>query len=558
MLPDVHWTVDGHAVQISDWSCNNVTNFGFDQFRGVAGAAQARSLPSDVAQGSVVTGYTDYGAVVWQGRLSAPPTMGQDSTVVLAAQGHAFSALKMMQRLALRLAFPSMWQLAHIAPLNYPADSTTEFSIKTGIFSYSGEDADGVHNALAMSNVTSATKVAVAVWVPGMRFKRAAGRHGMGSAGSTEDVIALSTADGPNIAGTIRDERVKGGGGMTEAFDITFVNPGDAVVLAHREQTTTFGFNTAFLGGGDELILSGTFAHDLIIQGDTDATHLWTEEAAKAIGDRLGYDTSSIGAPGVVQLPNFDWPGGAASALSELGATDDLRWRVLESTVDVTADITAKLEYGPYERVWEVSGATGATWQLEPLELYNRVVAQYITPSGGVTQVVIDADPDPLWSSGLVNELHLNLSGRQLVVDVPNQVAHKALKAALEQRYRGRISAARIFEAGTGREATYEVRAGDLVRIIDHSSASDLLLRIADVEFSPAGATIGCEASALPIGALGVIGGPQTTLPVRPQTEGFPDPVGEEEPVAESTPFTGPAAEPIVGGSGPPPPPPRL
>jgi hypothetical protein len=233
------------------------------------------------------------------------------------------------------------------------------------------------------------------------------------------------------------------------------------------------------------------------IYAETAASTVWSSDIAKAVGDSLGFDTSRIGLVGLGPLSQWDWAGGAASGLDDLAGRDDACWRVFED--EGSGPI---LEFGPYTKTWEVSGRTGARWNLNPLELYNRAVAQWVG-TRGLVQFALDAEPDPLEDSGIINELQVNLSGLVLDTDSAVQSAWRILQAGLAQRYRGTISTVRAFEATSGREATYEVRPGDLVRITDFGEdGQSLTLRIADVEYGPQGISIGIEAPAIPIGAL--------------------------------------------------------
>jgi hypothetical protein len=161
----------------------------------------------------------------------------------------------------------------------------------------------------------------------------------------------------------------------------------------------------------------------------------------------------------------------------------------------------------PWHHTWEVSAQTGATWDLNPLERYKRIVLQFLNVDNTLNQIRIDAPesfgvPETVQSE-LVGSLADNQDSSALAVSA----AWRQLTANLRQRYRGRVSFARCRDAQSGREAPYEVRAGDLIRITDFSIDGSLTLRIHDVSFTPEGVTVGIEAPALPLG--GAVSGAQ-------------------------------------------------
>ena len=442
-LPRIYWTIDGYPVQMADWSCNDLANLGYDQMRGVIASSRSRALPSDVMQGSLVIAWTEYGAVAWQGRLSSPPKELQDGRTVLAAQGHGWAAAKYNRRFPLRIVDPAAFQLGHQAPLNFPlagftnANMSLNFSrVEVSGYGLTMPDRD---NALNFeSGGDTGTKVAVAIWAPGARFLRFRGLV------IPNGTITIGAADGPNIAGTyagsdlvgtFRKEKVVT---STQVVDLSFAAPGDAVVV---EWTGSGALSAA---GGFTGIASFT------VYADLDEDPLYPGGVARAIGDRLGWDTSRVTNLSGPALERFDWAAGAAAGLDEAAFYADRCWRVGADDGD-----GAVLEFVPYAKVWEVSARTGARWDLDPLELYNRIVAQFTTDALTLGQVAFEASPDPLGAKGLVNEIGLNLAGQFGSNDLPATIAHKMLKAGLAQRWRGRVQVARAFEAGTGREATY-------------------------------------------------------------------------------------------------------
>jgi hypothetical protein len=202
---------------------------------------------------------------------------------------------------------------------------------------------------------------------------------------------------------------------------------------------------------------------------------------------------------------------------------------------------------GPYgRRTWEVSAATGARWDLTPLERYRRAVVQFLNVDNSLNQVTLDAPDFYNLPEDVNNELKGSLVDSQQNGDLAFPVAWRMLRRALEQRYRGTVTFARAFESGSGREATYEVRAGDLLKITDFSLDDSLTLRIHDVDCSPSGVTVGIEAPSLPLGPAITGGTPSGLAVARPLTAGtegttaYVPPGGPAAPPTDTRPYTPP------------------
>lgn len=481
-LPRVFCTIDDEPIGLANWSANSRANLGHDQLRGRITAERARGLLPRVTQGSVVKLWSETGFPLWQGRLALPPKPEVPGVASIAAQGHGYAAVKFAQRFPVRVRTGAAFTWASQAPLNMPSVFAAATTVPQ-VGGISKHPAGGTFDPPAVGFTgLGMNRCGAAIWAPGVRFVRLTGQLRSPEGGPAP--VRAMTADGPNVALTARTEYQTD---TSATVDLTFTHPGDCFIVEyarHLLDATTRDWI-------DERLLT-----DFTLYAETDADHVWTGDIAKVIGARVGYDTSRIGRVGLGPFSQWDWAGGAASGLDDLASRDDLCWRVLED-----AGSGPVLEFGPYRKVWEVSGRTGARWNLDPLELYNRVVAQWVD-TRGLVQVEYDADPDPLEMAGLENEVQVSLAGLTLDPDSASQTAWRILQAALAQRYRGTISTARAFEAGSGREATYEVRPGDLVRIRDFSLDGSITLRITDVEYGPDGISIGIEAPAIPMGAL--------------------------------------------------------
>jgi len=227
-----------------------------------------------------------------------------------------------------------------------------------------------------------------------------------------------------------------------------------------------------------------------------------------------------------------------ATALSALASLDDFVW-------GYWAD--GKPTFEPWGlREWDVSADTGATWTLDPLEVYNEVVVTYTPFRTGsllsqqtVQQITIHADPDP--TPGITNQYAVSIGGEQQSSALAMNAGFRLLAALGQQRYRGQIRAVHAFEAKpkTGRDAVYEVRPGDCVRIRDFSPEGDsITLRIHDVEYTNAGIVMGVEMPAIvtgltiPSGGASVAGVAAQRVGASPGYMG-PEPVAAPKPEHE-------------------------
>lgn len=484
-LPAVFWTIDDYQVDVAEWSCSNRVNLGFDQMRGTMSRDALLGLPWTSGQGSVVTGTARDGAVMWEGRLSAPPQIGADGTVGIAAQGHAYAATKSAARLPIKAVAPEAWVVGNSSPLDMPQTATAQ---PVASYSASGQQ----RNNKVTITVTSATDTSLVFWARGSRLTRfSCSQLGVPTAG-----VVLYVADGPNVNETKRQFYSSTTGDNT-ARNLEVPYPGDALIVQFLWSSPTTSSESIV----DPIIYSGADPYPQNI--------VYAHYIGRAIANVVGWDASTIGEEGAVSWPEFDWAGDVAGALSEAVAPEDYRWRVLEDRGKGPV-----LELGDWSRTWEVSGAAGARWNLDALERYNRVVVSYLDALGKGKQEVAEADPDPLAAAGITNELLATVGGLQAVDEsspLAETMAAALLETALTQRYRGNINTAHAIDQDTGRDAPYEVRAGDLVKITDFSlTDGSITLRIDDVTFTPDGVQIGIAAPSYTTGAAPTTAGGAT------------------------------------------------
>jgi len=477
MISPLRVCVDGYPVDMDNLDASSRANLGYDQLRAISSHDAFSRLPWTAGLGSVVTVYDDTDQVAWEGRLSASPTIAPDETVRLAAQGHAYQSAKSVRRLPIKVTSPLGWVVANTSPLDFPQTASAQPTI-----AYSASGALAV-NRFTFS-YTSATDVSVAYFAPGARIRRFT-FGGLTPSGTPTIKVWGAVGPGINVTKvlltTLSAAEIQAGG-TTVSIP---ANDFDCIII--------------------NLIYSGATSGSLtvtnpIVWGTETFDTLKSHRIAAAIGELFGWDTSTIEAAGTVIWPSFDWGADAAGGLSEASLPDDFRWRVLDDRGSGPV-----LEFGPWERTWEVSASEGATWTLDPLEPYTKVVVQYLDTLGKARAVTSVLDPDP-YLGRITNELRAVAGGLESVDSpsgLPQAMADNLLEWATSARWRGSISASVVREAGTGLVAPNQVRGGDLVRITDFSPTDgSVTLRVSEVQLGPYGITMGIEAPAIPGGSL--------------------------------------------------------
>jgi hypothetical protein len=465
-LPAVSWTIDGLSTPLLGWTATTTAFGGFGQMRGSILEADARRIPSSVTQGSVVTGYTSGGFVVYQGRLSAPPAI-RGGLASFAAQGESVRAVKRANRLTYQKRGEDSWTDKTSAPHLYVSHpDQIHMTINPGGILF---------NFAPGETITPGENAGVAFWAPGPQGVAGLWRCQFSFLSSFIDPdwkLECYNMVGPSGAGSlIGTVNISA---LTSAVDFSAGIGLDQMILLLK-----YGGTSTKVLGGDYVLI-----RDLRVNSIAAGDSYLGSEVVTDVGRRLGFDVMGVVGSGLNILP-LDWTSGSwAELLSYIATLEDRYWRVVEDS---------KLEYDAWgTKEWTVYQADGALVDLTPLELYNQVTVKYVDVGGAPREVTVTASPDPLAASGQVNVWTESLSDVQPDPDLPTAVANNLLPRVSTLRETGRIDVVKAYDS-TGREAVREIRAGDTVRVADRDMNTASLHRIFEVEQDAEGVSLGIE-----------------------------------------------------------------
>ncbi len=469
-LPPVRWEVDGQPIDVAGWSANCKANYGFDQFRGMAPERQIRRHPTSIAEGAVVTGYTDDSTEpVWQGEVTlAPQIMGGQAQLV--AQGFAHRAASRNDFLAFGVQAGGAvldQALADGLAVSSPSNSEVDFTMPASA-SHGGDLINAVWANLG--------------WIPVSVQVRA----------------VLVSGTGPtNFMISVQAQR-RNGGWMLMGWDDTSLPWSANVPVA---TWTDWGglVDTIRLQWDDNDATSGPYeiavtGVALIAQTPSGTAYLapvTLPQVLHEIAVTLGFDDSRVSETlHGLTYSGLSWGQPYDQLASYVAGHDGGRWLCLENRGSGPA-----LEYGPYggfdgTRSWRVRGALPS---LAPQARYSGVAVSY-QESGinGSQQKIADSSPAAL---PYVSRLAVSLPGTQFDNGALAQsVANALLPRAIAQTYSGQVKV-QLASDVDGPGNPYHIRP-DLVTIEDWDMGVALTQEITDVAYAPDGVTLGVNSPA--------------------------------------------------------------
>lgn len=484
IMKRVSWTLDGYPVDMQGWSANDIAFGGFDQMRGVVPQRQANAIPG-LGQGSVVRAYLDSGWTIFEGRLNAVPRY-RDGMAEIAGQGYLHDAARRTTRRLFQSADYSKWVTSesdpHVNDNGAPVyDSTKKIAT---------EQAEGrLKWKLHESSITAASdaRSGFLFYADDNEITRIAFTQ-FGSDANNDLEMQVTYADGPTGTMSVETqyalttgnlESYKGVGGSGNGVkDRTMTNSTyDLVGLFLRCKTTTTPSNA-----------ESYWVTKLKVNGLASGDTFYAHEVFESIAGSLGWDADEALESSALNVLPLDWTDGSwADLLTYVADLEDRRWAVRDDR-----GAGPYVEYGPWERTWTVYQTAGASVELTPLPIYSHVKINYRTPAGVEQSVTVEADPNPLASRGIENVYEDTLEDRQADSTLATSVATTLAARYSTQRFTGTIQVSAAFD-DSGRNAPYEMRGGDLVRIADWGRNEDTLLRVMDVSYGPNEVTLGIE-----------------------------------------------------------------
>lgn len=457
-VPPVGWTIAGMPLPVADWSADAEANRGYGQMRGTLLASDARRIPYPVGQGDRVRGSTADGRICYDGAITAPPVL-QGGLALFAAQGESVRAEKRSERRFYQTRDVSIGAPQESDPHNiYQQPHIIHVDVRTGSVLLMPE---------ANVGLVGGEDNAVALWVAGGSITRVAYHRTLVGLGGWRNKIFRGT--GPNFPS-----------GATLVVDVaTASTPIDQLVASGSDMVT---ISLAWDGGaattGAEYLLLHNIRLNGLAAGDT---YLGSQVVAD-IGGALGWDVSGVEVTGTNVLP-LDWTEGSwADLLTYIAGLEDRVWGVWED---------GKLTYRRWgETEWTCYQSDGARVQVDDREIFNGVVVKYRAANGAPAEVTVKASPDPLAGKG-PNYWPAELADIQGNAELATAVANALLPQVAAPHPAGTVEAVRLYDK-FGREATYEARPGDHVRVADLTDGRSM--RIQATTSGPLGIVMGVDA----------------------------------------------------------------
>jgi hypothetical protein len=480
-IPKLHWTIGDLHVDVQDWRANVLAFGGYGEMEGTLPERLVRRHPSVIDQGAQVTAYDTLGATRWQGEIPQPPKF-ENGLVRIRATGPIEEARRMRQACLEQTMEYGFWIPQDSDPHNYENNEPFGVDVQGGRIMFTLEGSQSINQN---------DRAGVLAWLK-TQITRMAFTVDKGTlVDNTGYIFRIRTAVGPNGTRTQRGADIAGTAPFT--VDINTGSGDDDLIIIEVVREGT--------GGTTPATPVPWRVVDLRVNGRASGDSMLTSEIAADLGGLLGFDTSGVQSTALNGLPFFldasaSW---TDDGLFYLAAITDWRCLVLE---DLGAG--PLLDFGPWERTWTVLRQSNAAPDLDPLPVYNRVVVNYSNPSGRWSQVIVDADPDPLVGTPLAGrkvEWREDLADVQTDDNLATAVANYLLPIVSTPRDSGRIEivGARA-DDGTGH--VYSPRGGDLVTEADYGQAESRTRRVWEVEYRPDGATLGIEA---PVSSAGFV-----------------------------------------------------
>lgn len=462
-LAPVIWTAAGRELEAEDWAANTSLG-GHDSARVTLAADEA----ADLGQGQVIGAHLPGGEEVWEGTLTADPTVRFDGLADLDGLGHRARIEGRSGRLLYMTRDYSLFSDAEDEP----------FAI-TGYGAQVQFDAKGNHLLWTIPPGTGAGTRGAAIWVPNTPggITRYAFDSLLAKLSTGTSTLTVSRFTGPTGARTVVAAHTYGSGVSSLSIDQTITSPEDALL-----------FEFAAGSGYDAAAQWAARTFNLRVNGIAIGDTMTAAQVIADIGARCGLDPSLIAHAGVNALPLDVQAGESWSRTIEYLAMIDG-----DKVPLVLGGDRPQMRYRKFEdRVYEVRIDEGATPTLRPLPRFNYIRVVWSNPAGGARDVYHRV-PSAGLPEGVVQVFTVTVRDPQKDSTTADQVANALMAGVSRRRYQGTLAVVEARLDGVGDIDPRTIEPGAFARVADWGPSQARELRIFDVAKGPNGVTLGIE-----------------------------------------------------------------
>ena len=431
---NVHATIDGLPVNLTDWQCDATVNHGDRSCSGKIPEAF-----TSAEQEAPIILWQPNGDPLWQGKLALDPVTERGKRSI-SARGYAEDISADAEPLLYRHDGGEGWSAVDEDPHNYDSAADEEFTVdarpgRLAFFqdpaTYAVNDRNGMLFWAQGSIITKYTytfKKQSNLANFEMLVRQATGPNGTPTTPADGSSLILTSSGGP-ASGTLIDIDLDAG---TDDMVLHFINCNTAAspTLRHRFMAT-----------------------QLRVYGRTTSDAFGAHQVVEDVADGVSFGVDNVQANALAVLPIY-WREDHADLLTYIAALTDWHWEAYGP----------EIHFGPWETTWTASITTGArpTWENQPR--YNTVAVPFTSLSGVERIATATADDDP-FPGQTVTFTADALDAPQPNDDLADAVAANLTAHYASRRVGGRLELGRVTDA-TGRPTSgAEVRPGHLITI---------------------------------------------------------------------------------------------
>lgn len=437
----ISWTLNRKPIRMSDWQATMAVNAGYDTAQG----ATPRDDVVGARQGDVLTAYRTDGSVLWQGRLAQPPTLRR-GVAQLEAGGFHRKLRKTTRPMLYRFDDIGAW---------VPGDADPHLFLTSEKFEQQVDPGRIVMTIAKDESFVAGNNNRVALWLEGNKITKVSYDWSISSAASNFDLL-LEATDGPSDAlGTQHTQPLSPTTSGTRT--VTLTGNHDLVCLNLQANANTTPTTKR------KVIITGIRVYGRSVSDDVTSS-----DVASDIAEMAGLEDDVADTDHPI-LPLFFEVGTHADRLDFLAALEDWRWLVLEDRGDGPV-----LDFGPYARTWRVSEQRGARYDLIDQERFNECRVFYRSPSGRSRTATAEADANLSYTNTYEYEWELPQASPSLA----RAVAQRVVNRLSRRRVAGSVELAEAQDSNGAYRAPHDIRAGDLLHMIDQSLPDQRIVRI--------------------------------------------------------------------------------